>query len=328
MFLPPSSGYKLCVQARCSSTHYPKFCKLRRETAQLVGTWLFEDVICRWRSPAKIVTDNGTAFFKACKWLASKYHIKHIRISSYNSRANGIVERPHFDVHQALFKAADGNTSKWSDVAYSVFWSNCVTTRKRMGCLPYFAITGCQPIIPLYLAKATYLLPPPSTILSTTDLIASCAIALQKRSKQVDQLQSRVYAARLKAAARFEDAHQAIIKNFNFGCGDLVLMRNTKIEKSLNQTMCPRYLGPLIVVSCNRGGAYIIAELDGSVFDRPIAAFRLIPYLARKSVDIPTNFFDAPRSHIQEMEDTATTGDDEDTPDSNIHEERPIDENV
>jgi hypothetical protein len=37
--------------------------------------------------------------------------------------------------------------------------------------------------------------------------------------------------------------------------------------------MRPQYLGPLIILSRNKRGAYIIAELDGSVFNQPIAAF-------------------------------------------------------
>ena len=39
--------------------------------------------------------------------------------------------------------------------------------------------------------------------------------------------------------------------------------------------MCPRYLGPYLVVSRNRGGAYILAETDGGPSH---CSFRVLPY--------------------------------------------------
>jgi len=54
----------------------------------------------------------------------------------------------------------------------TVFWADRVTVRKRMGCSPYFTVTGIHPLLPFNIAKASYLLPPPNSILSTTDLIA------------------------------------------------------------------------------------------------------------------------------------------------------------
>ena len=85
---------------------------------------------------------------------------------------------------------------------------------------------------------------------------------------------------RQDAAVQFEKRHNATIRDFNFQKGDLVLMRNTAIEKSLNRKMHPQYIGPLIVISRNFGGAYIVCKLNGAVFDHPIAAFHLIPYFA------------------------------------------------
>ena len=312
MHMPASDGYKYLVQGRCSLTTYPEFRMLRKETAKALADWIFEDILCRWGALSEIVTDNGTAFIKAADYLSKKYHINHIRISGYNSRANGLVERPHFSTRQALFKTADGDEKKWSQAAYFVFWSERITTRRRMGCSPYFAVTGTHPLIPLDIVEATYLQPPPTSILSTTDLIARRAIALQKRVEQVTELHSKVYEARRTAAIRFEKEHEHSIQDFDFKRGALVLIRNTKIEKSLNRKMRPRYLGPLIVVSRNKGGAYIVCELDGTVLDRPIAAFRVIPYLARKSIPIPEDLEDVSTERLRELELSNSLGDDDD----------------
>jgi hypothetical protein len=182
MHLPASGGFKYIVQGRCSLIHFPEFEMLRRETGRIIAEWLLRCFIYRWGMILEIVTDNGTPFVKACEYLAKRYHIKHIRISGYNSRANGLIERPHFDVRQALFKATDGDQSKWSSAAYSMFWADRVTVRRRMGCSPYFAATGTHPLLPFDIAESNYLLPPPDSVLSTTELIARRAIALQNDS--------------------------------------------------------------------------------------------------------------------------------------------------
>jgi hypothetical protein len=112
---------------------------------------------------------------------------------------------------------------------------------------------------------------------------------------------------RLNAAVRFEKEHSHTIHNFDFKLGDLVLLRNTAIEKALNRKMRPRYTGPLIVISRNKGGAYILAELDGSLFDRPVAASRVIPYFACKAIALPplNELLDVLLTRLRELEDTS-----------------------
>ena len=84
--MPPSNGFKYIVQGRCSLTHYPEFHMLRAETAKTLGDWIFEDILCHWGALSEIITDNGAPFIKAAAYLEKKYHVKHIRISGYNSR--------------------------------------------------------------------------------------------------------------------------------------------------------------------------------------------------------------------------------------------------
>jgi hypothetical protein len=98
--------------------------------------------------------------------------------------------------------------------------------------------------------------------------------------------------------------------NYNFERGDLVLLCNTQIEKALNHKMHPRYLGPLIVIARNYGRAYILCELDGTIFHRPVTAFQLLPYLARKSIPLPPNFTDIDLHCLEVIRQTTDIDDD------------------
>jgi hypothetical protein len=126
MHLPPSGGFKYIVQGRCSLIHYPEFRMLRHENAKAIGDWIFQDILCRWGTLVEIVTDNGPPFIKALVYLEKRYNIHHIRISGYNSRAN-LAERPHFDVRQSLFKAVDGEQSKWHTAVVETSSSHSVS---------------------------------------------------------------------------------------------------------------------------------------------------------------------------------------------------------
>ena len=126
MHMLTSAGYKYIVQGHCSLMHWPEWEMLRKETAKLIA---LHNIIYRWGTLLEIVTDNGVPFIKVLGYLEKYYHIKHIRISGYNSRANGLVEQAHFDMHQALFKACNGKEIKWSAAAYSMFWAERVMIR-------------------------------------------------------------------------------------------------------------------------------------------------------------------------------------------------------
>jgi len=66
-----------------------------------------------------------------------------------------------------------------------------------------------------------------------------------------------------------------------------VLDKNSAIELSADKKMKPRYLGPMVVIRCLRERAFILAKLDKAVWQNKVAAFRVVPYLARK--EIPYN---------------------------------------
>ncbi|PSS34052.1 hypothetical protein PHLCEN_2v1897 [Hermanssonia centrifuga] len=71
--------------------------------------------------------------------------------------------------------------------------------------------------------------------------------------------------------------------------------------------MRPHYLGPLIIILENRGGAYVLCKLNGTVFGRPIAAFCVVPYKARTSIPLSDNFTN--KEYLKKMQDSKSQGD-------------------
>ena len=106
-------------------------------------------------------------------------------------------------------------------------------------------------------------------------------------------------------AAHFERDHAANIKNYNFKACNLILVWNMAIEKVLKRKMWPHYTGPLAMVSCNHGGAYILCKLDGTLLHAPFAAFHIILYFAHENIDIPDiqKHINVTAIQLQEMED-------------------------
>ena len=85
---------------------------------------------------------------------------------------------------------------------------------------------------------------------------------------------------------KFVEENQGSIKDFNFQPLDLVLVKNMIVEHSHSAKMLLCYHGPLVVITKTKGGNYIVAELDGSVWQKRVAAFRVVPYKACKQLSL------------------------------------------
>ena len=158
------------------------------ETGCTLSAFIFEEILCRWGGLEEIVTDNRTPFIAALDWLAQTYHIHHIRISAYNSQANGIVERSHRTIHDSLVKACNGDITQWPTLAHHIFWADHVMTKKSTGHSPYYMVHSVEPLLPFDITEATFMIPDISQPLDTADITTICTRQLAKRDDELDSI--------------------------------------------------------------------------------------------------------------------------------------------
>jgi len=192
---------------------------------------------------------------------------------------NGLVECKHFDVWESLMKACNNDHSKWVRVAPSMFWANHVTICQSTSYSPFFMAHSVEVVLLFDIAEATYLLPPLEAPALTKDLIAHCAQQLLKWLEDLHDMVDWVLKAHNLSAAQFMSHFSSTIIDYNLPVGSLMLIQNYHVKKELNCKTKACYLGPMVVIHLSKGGAYVLAEMNGTVSRLQYSSFHVVPYL-------------------------------------------------
>ena len=80
-----------------------------------------------------------------------------MHISIYNSRANGVVERGHYIIREAIVKSCQGKIKDWPNKVPLAFFADKITTSCVTGFSPYYLLHGVHPVLPIDLFEAIFL---------------------------------------------------------------------------------------------------------------------------------------------------------------------------
>ncbi|KAJ5636868.1 uncharacterized protein N7484_010181 [Penicillium longicatenatum] len=105
--LPNEDGYQCMIQAREALSGWIEARPLKgKATGLAVCEFIWEDIICRYGFPLKIVMDKGPEF------RSEKKGIKRVAISPYNPGSNGAIERSMRTFKDALSKMTSGYSAE------------------------------------------------------------------------------------------------------------------------------------------------------------------------------------------------------------------------
>jgi hypothetical protein len=273
-------GYKYIVCARDDLSRASEGRALKNNDSISLMRFFWEQIYCRYGAIAEVVTDNGPEVKGAFDQLLRRLKIPQVRISAYNKQANGVVERGHFIIREAIMKSVR-HRKDWPTQVPIAFFADRVTVSKVTGFSAYYLLHGIHPVLPIDLADATFLVEGFKSGMSSIDLLVLRMRQLERRQEDLDAAAKSLAKARFKSKEDFEWKYRRRLKRDFYKPGELVLVRNSEVESRLNRKTKPRYLGPYEVCRRTKGGSYVLKELDGSILQQGVAAFRLLPYVSR-----------------------------------------------
>jgi hypothetical protein len=286
MKMPEAGGKKWIVVCREDISGVCEAQALAKDNARNIALFFREQILYRYGAIPEVVTDNGPSLAGEFAKLAKEFNVKQIRISPYNSTANGVVERAHYNIREILAKACHGDMSHWPRYLQAAVFADRITTRRATGYSPFYLLHGVHPMLPCDLTEATFLSTHFTQNMTTEDLLAARVQQLAKMPQDLERARRTLKQSRFQSSKAFEKKFGRRLIMQAHEPGSLVLMRNVPMENTMaidRKTTC-RYMGPYQVIEHTKGKAYRLQELDGTELKTSVAAFRLIPYLKREDL--------------------------------------------
>ena len=107
-------------------------------------------------------------------------------------------------IQEGLVKACEGNINQWPDNIHHAFFADKITTRRATGFSPFYLLHGIDPVLPLDLLEASYLISGFTPNMSSSDLLALQIKQLQKLPEDIDKATETLHRSRMRSKAAFK----------------------------------------------------------------------------------------------------------------------------
>jgi len=282
--MPNSGKYQYIVFARDDLSGWVEGRALTAKDSKSVAKFIYEDVICRHGCPKRIVMDQGTENLDLTKDLLERHRIRQTLVSAYHPQLNGLVERGHDAIVNALAKY---DRTHWTWYLPLVLWADRITTRRSTGYSAFELVYGRECLLPVQLSVPSWcMIDWEGEIKTREDLLVA-------RMRQLDQ--KALDEAR--AAENLENSHKEnkdyfdLHKRLRGGqlqVGDLVLMHISKRQQSrtLKEKLDDYWRGPYRIREVPEDSTfYYLEELDGTHLAKSIAGNQLKKFFSRELLD-------------------------------------------
>ena len=267
MYMPETpDGYRCLVAAREYLSGWIEAEALKSPSSESVAQFLHDSIFTRYGIPRTLIVDGGPENKGAVEDLAQRFGSYRLQVTPYHPEANGVVERGHQQIADALSKLTDCSGEpawRWKDHLTSVLWADRITAKRTTGYAPYRLMFGSDCVLPIEGDLPTWNTAHWVDITDTQTLLAVRARQLERRQDDLDAARRALEESRAADKRRHDEKEP--LHPQPFINGDLVLLHETRWESSHSSKLSRRWTGPYRVIDCKANtGTYQLAELDGT----------------------------------------------------------------
>ena len=113
-------------------------------TAETVANVFFQEIICRYGAPQKLLSDRGSQFLSSVmQFTRSLFSVQGIFTAAWNPRCDGMTERSNQTITKCLSFLVNSDHDNWDEkLAPAVFAYNTCPSFRSTDYTPYFILFG------------------------------------------------------------------------------------------------------------------------------------------------------------------------------------------
>jgi len=230
-----------------------------------VVRFIKRELICRYRLPRKIITDNGTNLNnKLMQEMCADFKIQHHNSTPYRPKMNGAVEAANKNIKKIIQKMTV-SYKDWHEMLPFALHGYRTLVRTSTGAMPYSLVYGTEVVLPFEVEI------PSQRILAESGLEES--EWAQTRYNQLNLIEGKLLTAMSHGRLyqqRIKNAFDKKVHLHKFHEGDLVLKKMSHAVKDSRGKWAPNYEGPFVVKKAFSGGALVLTNMDGKELPLPI----------------------------------------------------------